>query len=141
MYVALASRLFLRSYPNSLVPCHSKRALLWQFNEVGKINVFRSSYKLPEIFSRFQPELKFLDIFSLSLQYQISRKSVQQDVGYLRRILRRPIGVARDTCGQTDMTKLKGVFRDYANAPKRQKTAQQSKPNDSKCIQLTSIKN
>ena len=56
-------------------------------------------------------------------------------------VLRRPIGVALDTCGQTDMTKLTGAFRDYANAPKRQKRTQQSKPNDSKYIQLTCIKN
>lgn len=59
--------------------------------------------KCPKFFSRFQPKLKFIDRFSLSLQYQISRKSVQQDVGYMYacRILRRPIGVALDTCGQT----------------------------------------
>jgi len=39
------------------------------------------------------------------------------------------------------MAKLKGAFRDYAYAPKRQKRTQHSKPNDSKYTQLTSIKN
>ena len=47
-------RLHLVGYPNSLVPYHYKRELLWLFNVVGNSrSIFKSWSKGSDIFVRF----------------------------------------------------------------------------------------
>jgi len=80
-----------------IVALYLRMSLLTRHTPVLRVKcpIFLSNFNQIWIFSRY---------FQKSYQYQISRKSVK--------------GSRYLTCGQTDKTKLKDTFRDYANEPK-----------------------
>ena len=56
--------------PNSLLPFHSKRTLLWPFKVAGNSNTLRSASKVPDIFvSYFNKIWTFMTDFRKSPQY------------------------------------------------------------------------
>jgi len=75
------------------------------------INIDRSSCKLPVAIVRFPRNLNFLDRFSESLKYQVSREFVRYELSCSMRK-----EAWKD--GQTDLTKLIVGFRNFTKAPK-----------------------
>ena len=80
------------------------------------INVRRSSNKVPDIIVKSLGTLNFLDRFSKNSQITNSWKSSSKS---------RVVHADERTDSQTDMTKLKVPFRNFANVSKNWETTQQ----------------
>ena len=99
------------------MPFRSRTALLWRFTVVGKNEAYLDFHvKYPTLLPI--PNLNFLDRFNKIFPYKISRKSVH-GAALIHAERWKNGHTNRQTDGEAEMRKVKGAFREYANASEK----------------------